>query len=139
MAFKVVDPTIHKLPLDECDPSGETYVEFREATFDEDRRHADYWAESKHELDDENRGKITIYQRVSRGEIELLDVWLTLVSCNIRDADDALLLKSRAEMDYETFCTRAGKLPTKVWRELYNRCIMVNPDWGFGVRADATR
>jgi hypothetical protein len=131
MPFRVVDPSQHTITLKELDPEGDTFIIFREATFAEAKERQDYFAETKVEYDDEQVGKMTRITHWSQGDMQLLEVWLTLVDCNIEDSDGAKLLKPHSSMSYDTFKVRAGKLRPSQWTEIHKACLQVNPDWDF--------
>lgn len=66
-----------------------------------------------------------------------VDVWLTMKSCNIKAEDGKSLLfppkvlnGSGAFADFEA---RWNRLYPPEWAQaIYNKCLKLNPDWGFG-------
>jgi hypothetical protein len=69
-----------------------------------------------------------------------IDVWLTLIACNIeRDNGSPLFnfheiegAKKVTDKTLEKFLTKWGKLPPQWAEAIYERCLRVNPTWGFG-------
>ena len=66
-----------------------------------------------------------------------VDCWLTMVSCNIFDGKTELFSESFMKTaKFEDFITRFNKLPSAWANAMYQRCLKVNPDWGFGVTGE---
>ena len=73
-----------------------------------------------------------------------LDVWLTLTSCNIETTDGKRLFafselngsNKIVDKSLDEFLKRWGQLWPEWCEAIYEKCLEVNPSWGFGGEAE---
>jgi hypothetical protein len=66
-----------------------------------------------------------------------VDTWLTMTSCNITMFDGKTplfpLKNGKIQLTFDQFMEKWGQLPPEWAEAIYNKCLLLNPTWGFGV------
>jgi len=138
MPLQLKSPEVRVIPLVKCDPTGETTVTIRQATMHENTQRADLWATASRIMRDTLGEELELKQRISIPEVMRTEVWLTLVGCNLQDAEGKDLFQFRRTADGRDFMTMTrpnfdsawGTLPQAIALEIHEAVIAVNADWG---------
>jgi len=137
MALKVKTPTDKVVKLTISDPTGETYVTFKQATQGtmdmlEDLRSAG----TEYSYHDQEKGKMVITPKQSAATIRRMQIYWTLTDCNILDEDEKPLFQivndgKRTHLvgSPEAFQVAWDKLDPDVADEVYQAMLSVNPQW----------
>lgn len=147
MPLKLAAPIIKTFTLDDSD---ETYgIEGEEATTIYVKQATQYGHALRQDLfstlerkyrglgEGEGLNEVSIVQRIALEELKELEVWLTLVDCNMLDEEGKALFPSktnkagemRLSMTRQQFAKAWGKLFPDVAREMHNKVLEVNPLW----------
>lgn len=142
MPFRISLPQIQQFPLTGIDPSGETIVEIKQATQAAVERRAAA-TESRTHILGEGENQVKIISKFNYPELQRVEAYLTMTSCNVEAADGGHLFKfkqSRSgfpmlDMSEEDFELAWGRLPSEVADEIHNCVLAVNPMWSFNGEA----
>lgn len=141
MPLTLVAPLTKTFKLEKSDESGETYVTFRQATMREDEKRGGLLADQTYAWNDADVGRIERKTKWSYAELMRLEVFLTMVDCNImveggKDKDGNPKVeplfqfnKSGLVMTEAQFQEAWGRLPQPVAAEIHKCCLEVNRDW----------
>jgi hypothetical protein len=116
----------------QADPSGETWVDVRQARQREELAYADMIAQ---ERIIDVKGVTRWVGGVTIPEMTVVECWLTFEGCNImfkpkEDSKTAVpLFAPEMKDDYEAFRKAFGELPASVANEWREEVWAVNPDW----------
>lgn len=108
-----------------------TKVRIKQASQGSQERRAALFANVIRELpkDDEN---IRLIQRFSLEELKRVEVFITLIGCNIEDVEGKPLFsfdKQGVSMSESSFTRAWNTLPPSIAQEIHEKVIIVNPDW----------
>lgn len=109
-----------------------TRITIRQATQAAHERRAALFANVIRELGkDSGEDVVRLIQRFSFEELKRIEVFLTLVGCNILGPDDKPLFRfnSNGKMSEADFNEAWGKLPPFVCDEMHDCVLEVNVDW----------
>jgi len=101
-------------------------VTFRQATMGDDMVRSSLFSERKQSRAAD--GTVTETYDMDILHLMAVEVRLTLVSCDLTQNKRKMFKK---DMDEPTFMKAWGALPSKIATLLHDKCIEVNPDWGF--------
>jgi len=144
MAFKLSAPIEKEFVLDKTDEIyGEkgdepTRVSIRQATQADHERRSSLWDTLTQEVEGEdfsNPDSVRIIQRLSVAELNRLEVYLTIVGCNIVKEDGKELFKfknGKLDMSERAFINAWGLLPPIVANEIHEKVREVNITWAKG-------
>lgn len=112
-----------------------TKVSIRQATQFDNERRAELFAKTER-IFDQNPGEVRIKSQWTIQQLKRLEVYCTLVDCNIEDSDGNPLFKFAVNngvrslaMSMGEFEAAWGKLPAIVANEIYAKVLEVNFDW----------
>ena len=137
MALKIKTPVEKVIKLTIADPTGETYVTFRQATQGvvdmlEDLRSAG----TEYSYHDEEKGRMVVTPKQSAATIRRMQIFWTLCDCNIVDSDDTPLFQIINDGQHahlvgnpDMFKAAWDKLDAEVGDEVYQAMLTVNPQW----------
>jgi hypothetical protein len=137
---KAISVPVEKVfKLEKFDPTGETTVTIRQATQSSQEQMAEMFSEVTRRMKDET-GVMEVTTKVSSAEVMRRAAWLTMVECNVMNAENtAPLFKfNRAPngrmyigMSEAEFSLQAwGELPVELADEIYDKVLELNPQWG---------
>ena len=145
MAYKLTAPIEKTFKLLQIDPDGDTTVRIKQATRSAQEARMDLSAEATRIWNDDAFGEVQVKQRISMAELHRLEVWCTLVDCNILDEGSTektekplFLFKNNRQGQQYLAMTQAefgrawGKLPDEIAEEIHSKVIELNPQWGSG-------
>lgn len=138
MPYKLASPTVKAVQLLALDATGETTATFRQATMEQVEMLQGEFADREYQWPDETitPGKprmVTQKTKWNPEKIRRVQVWLTMVDCNIQAEDGAILFPFKAgRIGQPVFDRIWGKLPSEVAEALVTACHEVNPNWGTG-------
>ena len=145
MAYQLTAPVEKTFKLLQADPDGDTTVRIRQATRSAQEQRMDLSAEATRIWNDDAFGEVQVKQRISMAELHRLEVWCTLVDCNILDEGSTeksekplFVFKNNRQgqqylaMTQAEFARAWGKLPDEIAEEIYSKVIDLNPQWGSG-------
>jgi len=135
--------------LTESDPQSEAFVTIKPATVAEVAARDELWAKQSrtYRTDEENANTVEVKTESTFSQRRALEVFLTLVDCNIRfqdldaqgdDLGDEVPLFNIGRkpagdpflaMDREAFLVAWGKLPEAVAMEIHTKVLLKNPQW----------
>jgi hypothetical protein len=127
MPYQIAEEKIVRKELMETDPSGETWVDIKEADWDAQLERSRVLAHSRVEYTDQGETATRITE-LSKSQMKTVEIALVLSDSNILDAKGKPLFKSR--MSREQISLALGKIrPPRIVEEIYQAVIEVNPDW----------
>jgi len=140
MALKIAFPVEKSFKLDKADPTGETYVVVRQATYGEHAKRDEMFSETTRIYDDQEKGRVQVKQKWNLPDVWKKEIFLTLCDCNIErvaaDGTSSLLFQfvnhgghSRLNMKEGAFSEALGFMPLDVALEIHEKVMEVNPDW----------
>lgn len=105
-----------------------TKVKIRQATQSAHDARMSLWAkfDKKFEIGDVDTN-VTVSQSVSPAEVRKLEVFLTMIDCNLQDEKGERLFKFPLKKD--EFSKAWGVLPPLVALEIHEKVLAVNPMW----------
>jgi hypothetical protein len=138
MPLKVGTPLTKKHELKESDPTGDTFVSFRQATTQDHIERGDLFSEASRVYKNEFSTDIVEV----RQNIPVLKVWrkeafLTMIDCNILGENGEPLFQFSPNgagtpllaMTEGQFEDAWGKLPFEVSAEIHSKLLITNPAW----------
>jgi hypothetical protein len=114
-------------------------VVIRQARQSEQEAHDNLFAETTRIWNDNSTGgEMRIMQRVSVGEVQRTEAFLTLVESNLVHENSQPVFRfgplatgrSGLIMDSNAFAAAWGALPHEVAAEIHEKVRLVNPQWG---------
>ena len=98
----------------------------------------DFFSTLERKYDSLTPDEVSIVQRIALEELKQLEVWLTLVECNIEGENGKPLFPSkkskvgdlRLAMQKNQFENNWGLLPPDVAAEIHDKVLEVNIQWG---------
>lgn len=133
--------------LDKSDKNSEAFVTIKPATVSEQAAREELWAKQSRTYHTGTPDSVEVKTESTFSQRQALEVFLTLVDCNIRwqDVDiegepkgDEVPLFSVGRkpdgapylaMDREAFLVAWGKLPGAVAEEIHSKVLIKNPQW----------
>lgn len=133
--------------LMESDESGETFVTVKPATVAENAQRDELWAKQSRTYFTERADAVEVKTESTFSQRRALEVYLTIVDCNIdwQDVDSEGAPRGEAErlfefsktqlgdsylsMTREDFGRAWGRLPESVAREIHEKVLVKNPQW----------
>lgn len=142
MPLKLVAPIEETFTLDKSDAQygtdGEpTRVTIRQATQAHNEKRSAIFSEVTRVMgQDSSNEEIQLRQRWSLEELKRIEVFLTLIDCNILDEKGHPLFSFRnsknnqeIDMSLQEFSAAFGKLPPDVAQEIHDKVLKVNLTW----------
>jgi hypothetical protein len=143
MPLKLAAPIYATHTLDESDKKygleGDkpTIVTVKQARQGEAELRANYFAKLERKWNDDTPGEVTLIQNIGYEELKRLEVWLTLVECNLEDENGKALFPSKQvgghpvlAMTKQQFFDTWSRLPPDIADEIHSKVLEVNPLWG---------
>jgi len=142
MPLKLVAPIEETFVLEKSDAKfgndGEpTRVTIRQATQSHNEKRSAIFSEVTRVMDqDVNNEEIQLRQRWSLEELKRIEIFLTMIDCNILNEAGKPLFNFRStktsqelDMSLQEFSAAFGKLPPEVAQEIHDKVLKVNLTW----------
>lgn len=141
MPLQLAAPVYKTFELEETDKTYEvdeaTTVTIKQAAQYEHERRQQLFSTLERKFKELEPDEIILVQTLSTEELKRLEVWLTLVECNILDAEGELLFPSkenkdghpRLAMNNAAFVRAWGMLQPDVADEVHDKVLEVNLLW----------
>ena len=142
MPLKLTAPVYKQFTLEQTDEKyeieGATTVSIKQAAQHEHMIRQDFFSTLERKYDSLTPDEVSIVQRIALEELKQLEVWLTLVECNIEGENGKPLFPSkkskvgdlRLAMQKNQFENNWGLLPPDVAAEIHDKVLEVNIQWG---------
>jgi Mn-containing catalase len=142
MPIKLIAPIYSTFTLDKSDAvyakEGDepTTVTIKQARQGEAELRANYFAKLERKWNDDTPGEVTLIQNIGYEELKRLEVWLTMVECNLEDENGKAMFPSKQiaghpvlAMSKSQFYDTWSKLPSDIADEIHGKVLEVNQLW----------